>query len=78
VAVLTGFMAGSLLKIWPFKVVLETRINSHGEVVPVVERPVWPDLSQDSGVLLGALGLAAIGLAIILILDRWNPEKHEN
>jgi putative membrane protein len=78
VAVLTGFMAGSLLKIWPFKVVLETRINSHGEVVPVVERPVWPDLSQDSGVLLGALGLAAMGLAIILILDRWNPEKHEN
>jgi putative membrane protein len=37
-AVLIGFMIGSLNKIWPWKQVLETRLNSHGEVVPFLEK----------------------------------------
>jgi putative membrane protein len=37
-AVLIGFMIGSLNKIWPWKQVLETRLNSHGEVVSVFRK----------------------------------------
>ena len=33
-AVLTGFIIGSLNKIWPWKEVLQYRLNSHGEQVP--------------------------------------------
>jgi len=41
-ALLTGFMAGSLYKLWPWKKVLETRVSSAGEVVPVIEQNILP------------------------------------
>lgn len=75
VAVLTGFMAGSLLKIWPFKIVLESRINSHGETVPVVERPIWPDAATEPTILFAATAFGLLGLILILLLDRWSPEN---
>ncbi|MBL4578801.1 MAG: DUF368 domain-containing protein, partial [Flavobacteriales bacterium] len=37
IALLTGIMFGSLNTIWPWKEVLETRVNSHGETVPLVQ-----------------------------------------
>ena len=37
---LVGFMVGSLNKVWPWKEVLETRINSHGEVVPYIDKSI--------------------------------------
>ena len=41
-ALLAGFMAGSLNKLWPWKKVLETRINSMGEEVPLLEQSISP------------------------------------
>lgn len=41
-AALTGFMVGSLNKVWPWKEVTEYRINSHGEQVPFLEHNVSP------------------------------------
>ncbi len=41
-ALLAGFMAGSLNKLWPWKKVLETRINSLGEEVPLLEQSISP------------------------------------
>jgi len=43
IAVLTGFMIGSLRKVWPWKEVISTRINSHGELVPLLERNILPE-----------------------------------
>ena len=34
-AVLTGFMLGSLNKVWPWKEVVQTYVDSHGEVKPL-------------------------------------------
>lgn len=42
-ALLTGFMLGSLNKIWPWKQTLTTRVNSHGETVPVHQVNVSPE-----------------------------------
>ncbi len=64
IAVLTGFMLGSLRKIWPWKEVMSTRINRHGDEVPVHEVNILPP-AWDETVLL-AVFLA--GLAIVLIL----------
>ncbi len=42
VAVLTGLMLGSLRKIWPWKLTLETYIDRHGELVPLLQRISCP------------------------------------
>ena len=44
VAVLTGFMLGSLRKVWPWKETLEFITDRHGELVPLIERNVLPAL----------------------------------
>lgn len=42
VAVLTGFMIGSLNKVWPWKETLQTYIDSHGIEKPLVEANIPP------------------------------------
>lgn len=42
VAVLTGFMIGSLNKVWPWKETLQTYIDSHGIEKPLVEANIQP------------------------------------
>lgn len=42
VAVLTGFMIGSLNKVWPWKETLQTYIDSHGIEKPLVEANILP------------------------------------
>lgn len=68
VAVLTGFMVGSLRKVWPWKEVLQTRVNSDGHMVSVVERNVLPN-SWGFELLLSLL-LAVFGAFLILQLDK--------
>lgn len=43
VATLMGFMVGSLNKVWPWKIPVETYVDSHGRVQPLVESNVLPD-----------------------------------
>jgi putative membrane protein len=73
VAVLAGFMVGSLNKIWPWKEVLETRLNSKGEVVPLVERNMLPnDYIQKIGDphMLQALLFFGIGILLIILIEK--------
>lgn len=41
-ALLVGFLLGSLNVIWPWKHTLETFTNRHGELVPLVQENLWP------------------------------------
>ena len=41
-AILTGFMIGSLNKIWPWKLVTKTRINSEGLEVTALDESILP------------------------------------
>ena len=74
VAFLTGLMLGSIRKVWPFKETLESIVGSGGKVVPIVQENILP--TQWTGEVTFALGLAVLGFAIVLVLDRMaGPEK---
>jgi putative membrane protein len=69
-ALLTGFMLGSLNKIWPWKEVISTRINSHGETVPVIEKSIFPQQFDGDPQYLGVALLMLVGFLIIFILEK--------
>lgn len=75
VASLIGFMIGSLRKIWPWKEVITTRVNSHGEVVPLQEANIFPP-AFDSSFFISLL-LCALGIAAILVLEKMQVTKAE-
>ncbi len=68
VAILTGFMLGSLRKLWPWKVVVESITDSHGNTIPTVVHNVLPSAFNIEVVV--ALILATVGFAAVLLLDR--------
>ena len=67
VAILAGFMLGSIRKIWPWKEVVSTRVGSHGEIVPLIEKNILPGFGTE---VLAAIVLAIIGGVIIYKLDK--------
>lgn len=68
IAVLVGFMIGSLNKIWPWKETLET-ILVEGETKPLVEKNILPSFDNPDHQVWLALLLAAIGMALILCIE---------
>lgn len=64
VATLTGFMIGSLRKIWPWKETLETRINSHGIEVPLLQQNILPSAFTTEVLMSLVLFVAAVSLMI--------------
>lgn len=81
IAILTGFMLGSLNKVWPWKAVTETFIDRHGELRPLVEENILPhtyeQLYGTQSWLLGAIALAIFGFAIIFIIESFTKPKTE-
>ena len=75
-AILTGFMIGSLNKIWPWKEVIKTRINSEGEIVTLLDRSISPTTYVGDNELVMAFGFIIVGFATILILESLG--KHKN
>ena len=67
---LTGFILGSLNKIWPWKEVITWRTNSHGVQVPFNEQSVSPLNFNGDAQLVTAIILAITGFAVILILEK--------
>ena len=75
-AVITGFMIGSLNKIWPWKVALTFRTNSKGIEVPLNEESISPFNFDGDPQLLQAIGLMVLGILIILILEKISIKKN--
>ena len=68
-ALLTGFILGSLNKIWPWKEVLSTR--SYGDkVIPVLEKNVWPWAFEGNSQLEWAIFLGILGFCLIFVLEK--------
>ncbi|MCI5581550.1 MAG: DUF368 domain-containing protein [Phocaeicola plebeius] len=59
-AVLSGFMLGSLNKVWPWKETLSTYTDSHGVVKPLIERNVLPNASVAEAVILMVMGFLMV------------------
>jgi len=67
VAVLTGFMLGSLRKVWPWKETVTTWVDRSGNELPAIVANVLPEMGAE--VVLAAV-LAVVGLGIVLLMDR--------
>lgn len=68
-AVLTGFIIGSLSKIWPWKKVLETKIIGE-KIIPIKEQNINPWTYEGDNQLIFAIILALIGFSFIFILEK--------
>lgn len=66
VAALVGFLVGSLRKIWPWKEVLETGLDRHGEIIAIRERNILPALGGEIGI---ALLLCIAGFLLLNYID---------
>ena len=74
-AILTGFMIGSLNKIWPWKKVLSWRTNSEGIKVPYIEKSILPNYFDGNPKILWVIIFMAIGFFLILVLERLAVKK---
>lgn len=82
IAVLSGFLLGSLNKLWPWKEVISTRLNSHGETVPFMESNVSPFSFETLTNTPNQIGLSItfciIGFLIIFVLERFGNKTTTN
>ena len=80
-ALLTGFLIGSLNKVWPWQQVLETRLNSKGVEKVLFSESVLPstfaELSENflygnDPHLGGAIALMCIAIGIIYLMNKYS------
>jgi putative membrane protein len=65
-AVLIGFMAGSLRKLFPWKEVLDTFTKADGEVVVLQDKMILPAMDAAFG---QAIGLMLLGVGVIVVIE---------
>lgn len=74
VALLTGFMLGSLNKVWPWKIAQQTLTSTDGTVTPLIEANVLPstyELHTQLPAQTGwAIALMLLGVALIAALEQ--------
>ncbi len=74
-AVLTGFIVGSLNKIWPWKETLTWRTNSKGVEVPLKQVSISPTSFDGDSQLMLAIVLSIVGFGLILLLEKLAAKK---
>tara|TARA_R110002096_G_scaffold425551_1_gene634256 strand:- start:1718 stop:2662 length:945 start_codon:yes stop_codon:yes gene_type:complete len=77
VALLTGFVAGSLLIIWPWKNEISVKLEAAGKVKEKVIGYDWyvPDFSTNT---LIAIGVMAAGFAAVWLMESSGSKKEES
>jgi len=68
-AVLTGFILGSLNKIWPWKKVLESEVIN-GKLKIMQEKSISPLAFEGDPEFIWAILMAAIGFLVIVLLEK--------
>jgi putative membrane protein len=66
-ASLTGFMIGSLYKVWPWKIVLEYYTDRHGKILPLKEANVFPEVFDVY--FFVCLWLIIAGFGLVYMID---------
>lgn len=70
-ALLTGFMLGALVKIWPWKLVVSFTLSSSGAQKPLVEKLQWPtDYILRDPQIPEAIVCALAGAGVIFVMER--------
>lgn len=70
IAVLAGFMLGSLNKVWPWKKVVETVTDEHGIVKPLIETNILPN-----AFIWQSICLMVIGFFLVYFLEKLSTQK---
>ena len=74
IAMLTGFMVGSLNVVWPWKNVIETRINSKGTEVPFLYESVLPANFEGENQMVLAIIVMVVGFSVIFLLEKLSKQ----
>ncbi|MEP3836801.1 MAG: DUF368 domain-containing protein [Algibacter sp.] len=74
-AVLTGFIFGSLNKVWPWKKTLSWYTDSKGIAAPLLQESVSPFSFQGENQIMLAVLLMILGFLTIFILERVGSKK---
>ncbi|MFL0798754.1 MAG: DUF368 domain-containing protein [Cellvibrionaceae bacterium] len=79
-AVLTGFLLGSLNLVWPWKNALEVTVNRHGEIVPLLQENLLPNsfflTTGQEPYTLPAIFLSIVGVVLVLGLEYWGKKEN--
>lgn len=68
-SLLTGFMLGALIKVWPWKDTISVRLNSKGVEVPFEQMNRFPEWVNSDQIVL-ALLFGVIGIMSVFILEK--------
>lgn len=78
IGLLSGFMIGSLNKVWPWKQTISTFVDRHGVEKPLVQENILPGtfetLFSTDPQLVFALLLAVVGFLLIFIMEKYSPD----
>jgi putative membrane protein len=73
-ALLAGFMIGSLNKVWPWKEVLSFRINHEGTQIPAFDQSIWPgeylEKTGNDPQVFQAILFVAFGILIVVFVEK--------
>lgn len=74
VALLAGFMLGSLNKVWPWREAFEFVTNSKGEQVPVFDKSILPweyfATTGKNPLIFQAILMMALGVFIVVLIEK--------
>jgi putative membrane protein len=73
-ALLSGFMIGSLNKVWPWKEIIAFRMDHAGNQVPAFDQSIWPGQyltkTGNDPLLFQAILFAALGIFLVVALEK--------
>lgn len=74
ISILSGFMLGSINKLWPWKKVLSFRLSSSGEQEPFLTENIWPhhylSVTGEEPYFLAAIFAFCFGILLVIGLER--------
>lgn len=78
-AVLTGFLLGSLNLVWPWKQALEVTVNRHGDTIPLVQENLLPQFyyanTGSEPYTWLAITLCLLGACLVFGLEYWGRQE---
>ena len=79
IALLTGLMLGALGKVWPWKETLETRINSAGDQVPLIQANVSPmdyeSITGQPAFLVESIALMLFAMILVAAIEWFGSQR---
>jgi len=81
-AVLTGFMLGSLTKLWPWKQTLSYQIRADGSQIPLLQEPILPsvyvNITGAEADIGPAVATGVSGLVMVLVINWLATRTHDS